>query len=40
MKKIKLEELKNLARVIAEAKIKQDGVYYCVIGGQKVEVTA
>ena len=38
-KEVKLHELQNMARVFAEANIRERGEYYCTIGGQKVRVT-
>jgi len=37
-KKIKVTELKNMARILAEAAIKQHGEYRCLINGKQVVV--
>lgn len=39
VKEVKLGELGNMARVLAEINIKERGEYFCTIGGQKVRVT-
>lgn len=38
MKTIKVTELKNIMRVIAEEKLKHEDVYRCTIDGEKVNV--
>ena len=38
VREVKLEDLKNMARVLAEIEIKARGEYRCVIGGEKVVV--
>ena len=35
---VKLDTLKNIARVIAAAELKSKGVYFCEIDGVKTEV--
>ena len=37
---IKVTELKNMARIMAEASIKQHGEYLCLIEGIKTRVIA
>lgn len=38
IKTIRLSELKNIARIIAENEIKEHGLYWCIIDGEKVKV--
>ena len=38
MKTIKLSELKNMARIMAEASLKATGEYYYIIEGVKTKV--
>lgn len=38
MKTIKLSELKNIARKIAEKNLEVNGKYFCKIDGEKVQV--
>lgn len=38
MKTVKVNTLKNMARIMAEKAIEIDGAYYCLIEGEKVKV--
>ena len=38
METIKLEELKNIAKIIATEQLKIHGEYFCLINGIKTEV--
>lgn len=38
MKTIKLNELKNMARIMAEKSLELKGEYFCIINGEKVQV--
>ena len=38
MKTIKLSELKNMARIMAQKEIELNGVYFCLIDGRKTKV--
>jgi len=38
MKTIKLSETKSMLKKIAKAKIKAEGEYFCMVGGEKVKV--
>jgi hypothetical protein len=38
METLKLSETQGMLKIIATAKIKADGVYFCTISGKKIKV--